>query len=302
MRILDHILSRLGGYSTAGIYNALRGYDEDYLDPELDIALVTGGSNGLGANLVKRLRARRIPVVVLDIETPESPTDGVYYIKCDISSREQVLDAAQVIKSEIGDVTIVINNAAIAQGKTILDLTYEEIESCLNVNLVSQFYTVKAFLPGMLKMRRGYFVIVASVIAYIGPAKLSAYAASKSGLLGLYESLTYEVGPNADNESGVHTLLITQGQMATDLFAGVSNPHSFAASVLDSSEVADRIMLALSRKEQGRVMMPAYARLIPVMRLLPRSVVSAFRYWSDVDRGMDTFLGQKPNGDAAGAE
>lgn len=120
---------------------------------------------------------------------------------------------------------------------------------------------------------------------------VGAYAASKSGLLGLFESLTYEVGPNADVESGIRTLLVSQGQMATNLFDGVQNPHTFTASVLDSSNVADRIMLALSRGEQGRITMPTYAKLMPIMRVLPRSMATIVRYWSDIDRGMDSYLG-----------
>ncbi|KAK9372573.1 uncharacterized protein V1513DRAFT_486889 [Lipomyces chichibuensis] len=292
MGLMNAALSVLGSTSAAKLYYFLRGYSsKSYLDPELDIALVTGGCNGLGANIVKRLRARKIPVVVLDVADPEDRVDGVYYIKCDISSREQVIDAAEVIKQEIGDITILVNNAAITHGKTIVDLTYEEIELCMRVNLTSQFYTVKACLPGMLKLRRGYIVIVSSVMAYVGPVKLSAYAASKSGLLGLYESLTYEVGPNADKDSGIRTILVTTGQMATSLFEGVKSPHKITAPVLDTSIVADRILLALERGEQGRLMLPVYARFMPFVRAMPRSFMTIVRYLSGVDRGMRTYLG-----------
>ncbi|KAK9448497.1 uncharacterized protein V1518DRAFT_419129 [Limtongia smithiae] len=289
--ILDKILSYLGLSSAGALYGLARGYSLDYLDPELDVALVTGGSNGLGAATVKRLRAKRIPVVVLDVIMPEDQLEGVYYVKCDISSLEQVLDAAEVIKREIGDVTILINNAAIAQGKSLLDLSYEEIDKCLEVNLHSQFYTVKAFLPGMLKLRRGYVVIVSSVIAYIGPVKLSAYAASKSGLLGLYEALTYEVGANANVASGVRTLLVVQGQMTSSLFEGVVTRHKIVAPVLDTRIVADRILLALSRGEQGKVALPVYAKLVPLVRVLPRFLLTPIRSWSGIDRGMTSFLG-----------
>ncbi|KAK9351908.1 hypothetical protein V1523DRAFT_415492 [Lipomyces doorenjongii] len=292
MGLMNAALSALGSTSAAKLYYFLRGYSStSYLDPELDVALVTGGCNGLGANIVKRLRARKIPVVVLDIADPEDRVDGVYYIKCDISSREQVIDAADVIKQEIGDITILVNNAAITHGKTIVDLTYEEIETCMGVNLTSQFYTVKACLPGMLKLRRGYIVIVSSVMAYIGPVKLSAYAASKSGLLGLYESLTYEVGPNADKDSGIRTILVATGQMATSLFEGVKSPHKITAPVLDTSIVADRIILALERGEQGRLTLPVYARFMPFVRTMPRSLMTIVRYLSGVDRGMRTYLG-----------
>ncbi|KAK9465146.1 hypothetical protein V1512DRAFT_211677 [Lipomyces arxii] len=294
MRLVTKLLSVMGIEAASRFYYMLRGYSGmSYLDPEIDIALVTGGCSGLGANIVKQLRAQNVPVVVLDILDPAEQVEGVYYLKCDISNRQQVLDALEVIKLEVGNVTVLINNAAVTHGKTIIGLEYEEIEKCIAINLLSQFYTIKAFLPGMLQIGRGYIVIISSVMAYIGPVKLSAYAASKAGLLGLYESLTYELGPNAEYESGVRTVLVTTGQMSTMLFEGVNTPHRLAARILETSEVADRVMLALNRGEQGRITLPVYAKLMPIVRVLPRTLVSAFRFISGIDHGMDTFLGDR---------
>ncbi|KAK9456796.1 hypothetical protein V1511DRAFT_509480 [Dipodascopsis uninucleata] len=292
MGMFDSILSKLGILSTGSLYNLLRGYSNvSTIDPELDIALVTGGSAGLGHNIVKELRAKKIPVVVLDVQDPDEKVEGVYYMKCDISSREQVNDAAYVIKQEIGDITILINNAAITHGKTIIDLSLDDIDKTVGVNLLSHFYTIKAFLPGMLKLHRGCIVTVASVMGYIGPVKLSAYAASKGGLVSLYESLTYELGPNAATGSGIRTILVATGQLHTRLFEGVNTPSHIVAPVQNTKDVATRIMLALVRGEQGRITMPTYARFMPLMRILPRPAMTVARYLTGIDRGMDTFLG-----------
>ncbi|KAK9462626.1 uncharacterized protein V1516DRAFT_171658 [Lipomyces oligophaga] len=311
MGLLDPLLSLLGAYSASNVYNFLRGYsDRSYLDPEIDIALVTGGSNGHGATLVKKLNELKIPVVVLDLVVPDQQVEGVYYLKCDISSREQLLEAAQIIKSQIGNITILVNNVTVSQGKTVLDLSFDEIESSFNVNLLSQFYTVKIFLPGMLKLKRGYIVFISSVVAYLGPAKLSEYmtpcckqifiadfqgttAASKSAILGLYDSLTYELGPNADTDSGVRTLLVIPGQMSS-LLQELQNPSTrLTSSILDVSMVADRIMLALSRGEEGKVTVPRKAKFISLMRTLPRPATTMIRSMVGVDNCMDHYVGTK---------
>ncbi|KAK9479380.1 hypothetical protein V1514DRAFT_328474 [Lipomyces japonicus] len=288
----NSILSQIGQFTSSKLYYHLRGYSTSkFLDPDIDIVVITGGSNGLGAKLARQLTESSISVVVLDVVEPVEKLQGVCYIKCDISSREQVLDAAFVIKQEIGDVTVLINNAAITQGKTILDLTFEEIDNTMKINLVSNFYTVKAFLPGMVKLRRGYVVTISSVTGYVGPIKLGAYAASKAGLLCLHDSLTYELGPDPDSGSGVRTILVATGQMSTHLFEGVQTPSRSMAPILDTTVVADRICLALQRGEQGRITMPTYARFMPLMRILPRSVMTAVRYLSGIDRGMDDYTG-----------
>ncbi|KAK9473705.1 uncharacterized protein V1510DRAFT_362693 [Dipodascopsis tothii] len=289
--VLNAVLSSVAGNAATQVHYFLRGYlYSNFLDPEIDVVLITGGCSGLGEALVHRLRAKKIPVVVLDVAEPAEAIEGVRYFKVDISARDEVVEVARVIKEEIGEVTVLVNNAAITHGKTLLDLSFEEIEKTIDVNLISHYYTIKLFLPGMLKLQRGYIVTVSSVLGFVGPAKLGAYAASKGGLLCLHDTLTYEVGPSANSSAGIRTLLLATGQLSTTLFHGVRTPSRVYAPVLSPDIVADRLMLALDRGEQGKVTLPTYARFMPLIRMLPRRMSRIVRYWSGIDTGMNSYL------------
>ena len=146
-------------------------------DPYRDIVLITGGCSGLGKELVSVFRKKNAKIVVFDIDISNPSNkfndDKVFYYKCDVSDRKQVLKNAAQVKKDVGDITSLINNAGITTGKSIIDLSYQEIEKTIQINLLSNFYTIKAFLPDMLKNKRGYIVTIASVLGYMSPARLS---------------------------------------------------------------------------------------------------------------------------------
>ncbi|KAK6458384.1 uncharacterized protein RJT20DRAFT_31327 [Scheffersomyces xylosifermentans] len=270
------------------ISNALVGI---YFEPQIDVVLITGGSAGLGKELVKKFASTRAKVVVLDVYQPiaDDLIAGVNYYKCDVSDRKQVLTTQAQIKKEIGIVTVLINNAGITTGKTLVDLSYKEIEKTIQINLMSSFYTIKAFLPDMLQLQRGYIVTIASVLGYMSPARLSAYGASKSGLIALHESLTYELGPPSINPSGVKTLLICPGQLKTTMFTGVKTPSSLMAPELDPRYVASSVLTAVELGRRGEIKIPFYGNFMPLFRAFPWPVVELVRVMSGMDRSMNTF-------------
>ncbi|RCK65316.1 hypothetical protein Cantr_01202 [Candida viswanathii] len=146
--------------------------------------------------------------------------DSLFYIlPCDVSDRQQILQTQRMVHRDVGIVTVLINNAGIATGKTI--------------NLLSSFYTIKAFLPDMILKNRGYIVTIASVLGYMSPARLSAYGASKSGLIALHESLTYELGTPYFAPHGIKTLLVCPGQLKTGMFLSIKTPSTLLAPELD---------------------------------------------------------------------
>lgn len=155
------------------------------LERHRDVVLVTGGGSGLGKEIVKEFQKRRIQrLVVFDINIPndDQKLEDVYYYKCDVSDKKQVMELSERVKNEVGIVTILVNNAGITSGKSLIDLSFEEIEKIIQVNLMSSFYLDKAFLPDMLILKRGYIITVASVLGYMSPANLSKFE-SKSHLL-----------------------------------------------------------------------------------------------------------------------
>lgn len=263
-------------------------------DPEKDIVLVTGGSSGLGKELVLLFHNAGAKVVVFDLNVPkvesEDYIEGVFYYQCDVSDCQQVRDRAADILETVGIVTILINNAGITTGDTILNLSFELIEKTMAVNLLSSFYTIKTFLPNMLKIKRGYVVTVASTLGYMSPARLSAYGASKSGLIALHESLTYELGSPTLNTTGVKTLLICPGQLKTRMFEGVRTPSTLFAPELEPRDVANQVYKSVVYGCRGEIKIPFYGNFLPIFRSAPWPMVAVLRYFSGIDTSMKKFV------------
>ncbi|EGW30171.1 uncharacterized protein SPAPADRAFT_73554 [Spathaspora passalidarum NRRL Y-27907] len=260
-------------------------------EPKFDIVCVTGGSTGLGKEIVKQIADRGARVVVLDLIVPDDQDKipNATYYKCDVSDRQQILDSQKQISQQIGTVTVLINNAGITTGRTVLDLSFQEIEKTIQINLLSSFYTIKAFLPDMLNLKRGYIVTIASVLGYMSPARLSAYGASKSGLIALHESLTYELGPPSVNPHGVKTLLICPGQLRTNMFQGVATPSKVLAPELEPEFVASCVVSAIEQGRRGEIKLPLYGKFIPLFRAMPWPIVELTRKISGIDKSMNHF-------------
>lgn len=115
------------------------------------------------------------------------------------------------------------------------------------------------------------------------------YGASKAGLVGLYESLTYELGSPSTSTCGVRTLLVCPGQLRTPLFQGLETPSTILAPVLDPSDIADSIISAMENGQIGEIDFPFYSRFMPWMRTMPWHMQEVVRYLSGTDRAMQRY-------------
>ncbi|KAF2426501.1 short chain dehydrogenase/reductase [Tothia fuscella] len=261
------------------------------MDWEEEVVVITGGAGGLGALVAGFYGRRGVRVAVLDVkgvDEGEEEDDGdVKYYRCDVGDAEQVEACARQIREDLGIPTILINNAAIINAKSILNLRPEEVEKTFRVNLLSHFHTIQTFLPGMLEEQRGTIVTVASVLGHIGCANLADYTASKAGLLAMHASLRAELHnsqhPGAPN---IKTVLVSPGQLDTPLFAGMQTPSNFLAPVVQPVELAKEIVRMVDSGSSGEVMMPLYARWIPLHGVLPVGVQKVIRGWSRADEAM----------------
>jgi short-subunit dehydrogenase len=178
-------------------------------------------------------------------------------------------------------------------GKSLLDTPIEAIEHSIHVNLLAHFYTLKTFLPGMLRTGRGTIVTISSVIGTTGAAQLTDYAASKAGLTALHQSIAAELRAYPE----IKTILVTPGQLSTPMFAGVKTPSSFLAPIVEPVEVAKEIMAAIEGGSSAVLGMPLYARWIHWLDVLPVGVQRMARWASGVDVAMKTFVGRAGVGD-----
>ncbi|KAF7911187.1 uncharacterized protein EAF01_002695 [Botrytis porri] len=255
-----------------------------------EVIVITGGASGLGLLVAEVYGMRGATVAVLDVRDLESgEARGVSYYKCDVGNREEVARVAVEIERDLGTPTVLINNAAIVNGKSLMDLSLDEIEQNFKVNLLGSFYTLKAFLPGLIRTGHGTIVTMSSVLGHLGAAQLSDYSASKAGLTALHHSLTAELKayPN------IKTVLVEPGQLSTPLFSGTVTPNSFFAPVLEPVDVAREIIATIDKGSSAVLAMPLYARWVGWMGVLPVGVQAIARRFSGIDGAMRTFEGRR---------
>ncbi|KAK5997882.1 putative oxidoreductase C16H5.14c-like protein [Cladobotryum mycophilum] len=235
---------------------------------------------------------RGASVAVLDVNEMENgEARGVTFYKCDVSDKEQIAKVALEIEKDLGTPTVLINNAAIVVGKSLLDLSTDEIERSISTNLLGPFYCLKTFLPAIIRSGNGGTIVnISSVIGHLGAAQLSDYAAAKAGITALHKSLAAEL---RETHPEIRTVLITPGQVSTPLFYGVQTPNSFFAPVVEPVDVTREIVAAIDGGKGITAAMPFYARWVDVYNVLPVGLQLIARKVAGVDRGMRTFVGRK---------
>ncbi|WP_241383607.1 SDR family NAD(P)-dependent oxidoreductase [Rhodococcus sp. CH91] len=155
-------------------------------------AVVTGGGSGIGQAVAERLRKDGHQVAVFDIR----PSGGELEFAVDVTDRAQIDEALMQVRDRLGPVTILVNGAGVEVYKRFLNLTFEEWEGALDVNLHGVFHCTQAVLPDMLDAGWGRIVNISSSSTHSGQPFMSAYVAAKTGVNGLTKSLALEYGPS----------------------------------------------------------------------------------------------------------
>ncbi|PMD15989.1 NAD(P)-binding protein [Hyaloscypha hepaticicola] len=234
-----------------------------------EIVLITGGAGGIGGQVVKLLAERGTRVVVLDVipMTFEAPKN-VYYYKCDITSPATLAAVGKEIRKDVGNPTILINNAGVARGKNILDATEKDVRFTFDVNTLAHYWTAKEFIPSMVAANHGMIVTVASFAAYVTVPNMTDYGASKAAALAFHEGLTAELKTRY-NAPKVRTIVINQGYTKTPLFEGYHNDSPFLVPTLEPETVAEAIVEKVWKGKSGQVIIPGFGVTLTFLRGLP---------------------------------
>ncbi|GAB1606689.1 epidermal retinol dehydrogenase 2 isoform X2 [Argonauta hians] len=217
-----------------------------------ETVLVTGAGSGIGREVAIRFANLGCRMVLWDIDTKgnESTAKMIeklggtsYQYTVDLSDKEQIYETAEKVTDEVGMVHILINNAGIVTGKKFMQCPDELIQKTMEVNTMAHFWTVKAFLPAMLKKDHGHVVTVASAAGLLGVNGLTDYCASKFAVVGFEESLRFEL--EVIGKTGVHTTVVCPFYINTGMFDGVQVRFPHLMPILEPDYVSDKIVEAI---------------------------------------------------------
>ena len=198
-------------------------------------AIVTGGAAGLGLAITEALAARGAKVAIFDITPDEIETqvgrlrrDGakVAGYVVDVSNRAVVESAVAQVRADLGPVLILINNAGIEQFGKFAEITDEQWDRVIAVNLRGPFICTQAALPDMLDAQWGRIVNISSSSAQGGQSRMAAYVSSKAGVIGFTKSLALELGPK-----GITVNTIPPGMVVTPMLEKAIAEGRFTASL-----------------------------------------------------------------------
>ncbi len=192
------------------------------------IALVTGGSRGIGRACALELAACGYDVVINYAGNTEAALKTVEDIKAlnvnaeafkfDISNQAEVDENIAKIIEKYGRIDVLVNNAGITRDDLFLRMTEEKWSAVINTNLNSAFYVSKPVVKLMMKQRSGAIVNMSSVVGVYGNAGQANYAAAKAGLIGFTKSLAKELGSR-----NIRVNAVAPGFIATDMTKDLPN-------------------------------------------------------------------------------
>ena len=174
--------------------------------------LVTGGSRGIGLAIARAFAAQGDRVAIT--YRGSTPPEGLFGVRCDVTSTADVDAAFTTIESEQGPVEILIANAGITKDTLLLRMDEETFASVIDTNLTGSYRVAKRAAGGMIKARRGRLIFISSVVGLYGSAGQANYAASKAGLVGFARSLARELGSR-----GITSNVVAPGFVDTDMTA-----------------------------------------------------------------------------------
>lgn len=184
--------------------------------------LITGASRGIGASMVRLFAENDYNVIINYCNSKEDAQNlekelldkelSVKAVRADVKDYTQVVNMVEETHQFFGDIDVLINNAGIAQQKLFTDITDEDFDNMVNVNLKGVFNCTKAVLRDMINNKYGKIINISSMWGVVGASCEVHYSAVKAGVIGMTKALAKEVGP-----SGINVNCIAPGVINTQM-------------------------------------------------------------------------------------
>ena len=202
------------------------------------VAVITGGARGLGRAIAERFIAEGAAVVITDIngesviKTAEelSPMGEIEGVIMDVSQLEGVRRAMDGIMKKYGRIDVLVNNAGITADAQLVNMTEEQFDSVIAVNLKGVFCCTKAVVQSMIEKGNGRIINIASVTAHNGNFGQTNYAATKAGVVSMTQTWAKELG-----KKGITVNAVAPGYIATEMVAKV--PEKILDAITDKTPV-----------------------------------------------------------------
>lgn len=213
------------------------------------VALITGGGRGIGRATAIELAKEGVNVGLVgrtleNLEKVKAELQAygvnVAVAAADVTNLDEITTAVESIKSELGPIDILLNNAGISKFGGFMELTPEEWTNIIDVNLKGVYYTTRAVLPEMIERQTGDIINISSTAGERGGPVTSAYSASKFGVIGLSESLMQEV-----RKHNIRVSTMTPSTVATEMAAELNLTDGNPEKVMQPEDLAELIVIQL---------------------------------------------------------
>ena len=226
------------------------------------VALVTGGSQGLGKAIALKLAENGADIAIAYVGPgePAQETQGeiealgrrVKLYVCDVRDEAAVNETVTAVKKDLGQIDILVNNAGVTRDTLMVGMKDEDYDMVLDINLKGAFHMIRACYRGFMRKRYGKIINISSIAGLVGNAGQVNYAASKAGLIGMSKSVAKELGSR-----GVCCNCIAPGFIKTDMTKDIKEDNPLLVQVpmkrMGSPEDVANVALFLASPESDYI-------------------------------------------------
>ena len=266
------------------------------------ICVITGAASGIGAACAKAMAAQGAVIIGCDLrmdmlkevaEEIKAAGGKMDTHQLDVADRDAVYALAAKVEKKYGAADLVLNNAGVAHGAEVADMTMDNFQWVMDINFWGVVHGSQAFLPQMMKQNSGHIANVSSIFGLVGVPTQSAYNAAKFGVLGFSEALRHEMRDSGVNVTtihpgGINTNIVRHArfQQGPDMDAEREEAvQRFQQFTMTQPEGAAKVIINGIRKNKARILIGFDARIVDwARRLLPANYMKLLPFLANIGR------------------